>query len=318
VKLVVQHAADQACVGRPIIAAAASCVFGLPISMFSNSALFRLYVKCVMLNIISSDLKLRETQMNRNTSPFPSGPVSAQSLEETMALIVAMEAAQTEADILKQVLVYVGRFGATNVLAGTMPALGQMKRQQVGHILLNAWPNDWMSHYFSNDYLHHDPTIWMVREQHSPFLWREIEMQRLQSGVARLVMGEAKEFGLRNGFTVALQTLEGTAIGFSIGGEHIEISEQERDQLKLLATFAVDRALQLKEFDQLPLLKGVTLRERRALQLAADGLKDHEIAIRMGISHHGAEKHLRSVRGKLEAKNTTNAIAIAMRLGLMR
>jgi LuxR family quorum sensing-dependent transcriptional regulator len=112
--------------------------------------------------------------------------------------------------------------------------------------------------------------------------------------------------------------LEGTAIGFSIGGEHIEISEQERDQLKLLATFAVDRALQLKEFDQLPLLKGVTLRERRALQLAADGLKDHEIAIRMGISHHGAEKHLRSVRSKLEAKNTTNAIAIAMRLGLMR
>lgn len=256
--------------------------------------------------------------MKTDTPSLPPEPMSARMLEETAALIAAMEAAQTEADILQQVLAYVGRFGATHVLAGTMPTIGQTKRQQVGHILLNAWPNDWILRYFNNDYLRHDPTIRMVKEKHAPFLWRDIETQRLQNPEARDVMGEAGEFGLREGFTIALETFEGTAIGFSIGGEHIEIKEQERGGLQLLATFAVDRVLQLEEADQVPLQRGVTVRERRALQLAADGLKDHEIALRMGISHHGAEKHLRSVRGKLEARNTTNAIAIAIRLGLIR
>ncbi|MBB3285136.1 MULTISPECIES: autoinducer binding domain-containing protein [Rhizobium] len=256
--------------------------------------------------------------MKTHSSSPSAETMPAHLLEETTALITAMEAAQTEADILRLVLVYISRFGATNVLAGTMPPIGDTKRQQVGHILLNAWPTDWISRYFSNDYLRHDPTIDMVKEQHAPFFWRDIEGWRLQNTRARDVMGEAGEFGLREGFTIALQTFDGTVIGFSIGGEHLEIKEQERGGLQLLATFAVDRAFQLRDLDQLPLLKGVTPRERRALQLAADGLRDHEIAVRMGITHHGAEKHLRSVRDKLEAKNTTNAIAIAIRLGLIR
>ncbi|WP_349963116.1 autoinducer binding domain-containing protein [Rhizobium sp. ZPR3] len=256
--------------------------------------------------------------MKTDISSLTAEPKPAYMLEEATVLIAAMESAQTEADILRQVLAYIARFGATNVLAGTMPPTGQTRRQQVGHVLLNAWPNDWISRYFENDYLSHDPTIRMVREQHAPFFWRDIEGQRGQSAQAREVMGEAKEFGLREGFTIALRTFDGIAVGFSIGGDHIEIREQERSGLQLLATIALDRALQLRELDELPLLKGVTSRERRALQLAADGLRDHEVAIRMGISHHGAEKHLRSVRDKLEAKNTTNAIAIAIRLGLIR
>lgn len=256
--------------------------------------------------------------MKVETGPHPNLLTELQMLEETMALATMIDAAQTEADILHEVVNYIGRFGATNVLAGTMPRVGQAKRQQLDHILLNAWPNSWVSHYFTNNYVHHDPTIRMVRERHTPFLWREMEPQRLQHGLARVVMEEAKDFGLKDGFTIPLQTFNGAVVGFSVAGERIELTEHERDRLKLLATFAVDRALQLKELDQLPLLNGVTLRERQALQLAADGLKNYEIAIRMGISDHGADKHLRSVRAKLEAKNTTNAIAIAIRLGIMR
>jgi LuxR family quorum sensing-dependent transcriptional regulator len=238
-------------------------------------------------------------------------------LKEAMEFIAAMEAAQTEAEILQQVIGYIGRFGATNVLAGTMPTAGEGRRQQLDHVLLSAWPNNWVSHYFSNGYVYQDPTIRMVREKHSPFLWKDLRSQGLQDDAYR-IMGEAREFGLRDGFTIALQTLEGAVIGFSIAGERIEIGEHDYDRLKLLATIAVDRALQLRDLDQLPLLKGVTVRERRALQLAADGLRENEIAVRMGISHHGADKHLRSARAKLDAKNTTNAIAIAMRLGLLR
>ncbi len=256
--------------------------------------------------------------MRNDNGSFPTGRLSAHAIEETMVLITAMEAAQTEAEVLRQVLAYVGRFGAKHVLAGSMPLAGMKKRQQVDHILLNGWPTDWVMRYFDQDYVRHDPTIRMIKEKHAPFFWQDIEAQRLFNLSARDVMGEAGEFGLRAGFTIGLQTLQGALIGFSIGGERIEIREQERAGLQLMATFAIERALQLQEMDQFPLTHGVSARERRALQLAADGLRDQEIAVRMGISHHGAEKHLRAVRDKLEAKNTTNAIAIAMRLGMLR
>jgi LuxR family quorum sensing-dependent transcriptional regulator len=107
-------------------------------------------------------------------------------------------------------------------------------------------------------------------------------------------------------------------IGFSFAGEHIELCDQDRDALRLVATFAVGRALQLRSSNRFAAQATITSRERQALQLAADGLRDQEIALRMGISRHGAEKHLRSAREKLQARNTIKAIAISMRLGIIR
>lgn len=240
-----------------------------------------------------------------------------QILKEAMEFISIMEDTQTEADILQQVMRYIGRFGATHVLAGSFPKFGLERRRQLDHIILGAWPSEWVSHYFRSGYVYHDPTIRMVREKHLPFFWRDIALRRLPSEATR-IMGEARDFGLEDGFTFGLQTPDGATIGFSISGAHLEMDDRDRDRVTLLASIAVDRALQLKELDRNPPSMGVTPRERRALQLAADGLRENEIAVRMGISGHGANKHLRSVRAKLEARNTPNAIAIAMRLGLLR
>ncbi|MGB8900143.1 MAG: helix-turn-helix domain-containing protein [Methylocella sp.] len=53
------------------------------------------------------------------------------------------------------------------------------------------------------------------------------------------------------------------------------------------------------------------------MQWAAEGKNDWEIGEVMSISEHGADKHMRSVRAKLGAINRTQAVAEAIRRGLI-
>ncbi len=61
----------------------------------------------------------------------------------------------------------------------------------------------------------------------------------------------------------------------------------------------------------------LSAREREALQWAAEGKNDWEIGEVMNISEHGADKHMRSIRAKLGAINRTQAVAEAIRRGLI-
>ena len=65
------------------------------------------------------------------------------------------------------------------------------------------------------------------------------------------------------------------------------------------------------------MLPMLTPREKEAAQLAADGLKDKQIADRMGITQRTVEAHLRSARIALEANNTTHLVAIIIRNGII-
>ena len=54
-------------------------------------------------------------------------------------------------------------------------------------------------------------------------------------------------------------------------------------------------------------------RAREALALARDGLTMNTIAERMGVSAETVRKHLYRARIALRARNTTHAVAIALR-----
>jgi DNA-binding CsgD family transcriptional regulator len=61
----------------------------------------------------------------------------------------------------------------------------------------------------------------------------------------------------------------------------------------------------------------LTPTELRVLALAADGFTAAMIGEACGISTVGVRDHLKNARHKLQAKNTTHAVAIADREGLI-
>jgi DNA-binding NarL/FixJ family response regulator len=62
---------------------------------------------------------------------------------------------------------------------------------------------------------------------------------------------------------------------------------------------------------------GLTPREMQVLQLLAEGASNKVIARRLGITPHTVKFHVAAVAGKLGATGRTDAVAKAMRLGLV-
>ena len=61
----------------------------------------------------------------------------------------------------------------------------------------------------------------------------------------------------------------------------------------------------------------LTRREREVLELVAEGLGQREIGGRLGIGTETVRAHLQKVRKRLSATTSTQAVAKAMRLGLL-
>ncbi|WP_237318713.1 response regulator transcription factor [Streptomyces sp. JJ36] len=61
----------------------------------------------------------------------------------------------------------------------------------------------------------------------------------------------------------------------------------------------------------------LTPREQEALNLLAQGLSNKQIARTLGISQHGAKRHVANVIAKLNCPNRTLAVALALREGLV-
>lgn len=61
----------------------------------------------------------------------------------------------------------------------------------------------------------------------------------------------------------------------------------------------------------------LTARERQVAELLVEGASNKVIARRLGISVHTAKFHVAAVLEKLEARNRSDAVAIALRDGLV-
>ena len=65
------------------------------------------------------------------------------------------------------------------------------------------------------------------------------------------------------------------------------------------------------------LVEPLTRREHEVLVLVADGLRNREIAKRLGVSEHTVKFHLAAIFGKLTASSRTEVVRKALRLGLI-
>lgn len=66
-----------------------------------------------------------------------------------------------------------------------------------------------------------------------------------------------------------------------------------------------------------PPVERLTRREAEVLALLAEGLANRAIAQRLGISEHTVKFHLNAILGKLGAQSRTEAVVLAIRLGLL-
>jgi LuxR family quorum sensing-dependent transcriptional regulator len=241
--------------------------------------------------------------------------MSRKQLDTTLDFLKTIDGAHNPMDVCRKLRPLLDRLGIAHFMAGTIPYPGASKTQQLSNVLVDFWPGEWTARYFSKNYIMQDPAIRQLTTSTGEFSWSELDPLCRSDLTARRIMAEAAEFRLRQGITIPLLTIEGDIAGFSFAGERLEMSPEDRGMLRLVATYAFGRLLVIRETPG----TGVSLapREKEALQWASEGKSEWEIGMIMGISEHGAEKHLRSARAKLGVSSRVHAVAQGIRLGLI-
>jgi len=74
----------------------------------------------------------------------------------------------------------------------------------------------------------------------------------------------------------------------------------------------------LKTSNDLELLEPLTSRETEVLELLAQGLANRAIAKRLELSEHTVKFHVNALLQKLDARNRTDAVVRATRMGILR
>jgi LuxR family transcriptional regulator, quorum-sensing system regulator BjaR1 len=237
--------------------------------------------------------------------------LSRSLLDRTLEFVRLVDAAQSPVEVASIVLKCAAPYGFEQVFAGTMPAAGERATQQRAHVILEHWPRIWLARYFSRGYLHADPTIKRVQAGAPAFYWRDLHETR-DDPAAQRVMDEATDFGLRQGLTVSLQTLDGHAAGFSMAGSRIESHPRLKGMMTLVASYALGQCF---GFDGAAGVApvGLTNREIDVLRWLAEGKSDWDISQILSISEHTVDKYLRSTFAKLGATNRASAVAKAIR-----
>jgi LuxR family quorum sensing-dependent transcriptional regulator len=239
------------------------------------------------------------------------------NLDRTYGVIDKLNRAVTSKDICDALTSFTGRYGLTCMLAGTVPSANEQMLEQ--HILVSAYPAGWMERYLDQDYVRIDPVARRVERDLSPFLWSEADpcADGEHSAIVKRMFNEAAEFNLRVGFAVPLITLDGAVAAVSLGGEAVEMPPEAHAMIGMISTFAIARAIDLRNGvggQQRPTL---TPREIECLKWAADGKTEWEISAILHISEHTADKHLANAHRKLGAANRVQAVAVAIRWGLI-
>ena len=181
-------------------------------------------------------------------------------------------------------------------------------------VLLKSWPDEWFRRYIAQDYFRQDPVGQFALISSRPFRWHEVP--GLNAAVLRQpVMGEAREFGLRDGYCVPINGNSGWQAAISFASDRpLDLSRRQLAAAHLIAVTAHGRIRMLLGGDASPSVR-LTAREREVLTWAAAGKSAWETSCILGSSERTVIAHLENIRRKLNAANTTQAVAIALQAG---
>jgi len=231
--------------------------------------------------------------------------------------IAAIDKAATPAAVLAE-LARAGRFyGLDRTIVASFPA---PPKKLEPYIQIHNWPKGWYDRYTSHDYLHSDPVIRKLRSTLTPVVWSEAPYDPSVDKGAYLVMNEAREFKLRNGLSVPIYTLSGDQAGVSFGGEHFELSEEDKAALHLIAIYGHGRVSALRRprgGDSGKKIARLSPREIEILQWVAAGRTSADIGDRLHIGYETVETYIKRACVKLDAASRTQAVAEALRAHLI-
>lgn len=201
----------------------------------------------------------------------------------------------------------------------------KMVRNPANLIMATNWSKEWLSRYVEKKYFLIDPAIRYLMRSHHGFKWSQAikafqgtpQYKRM-----RLMMRDAAEHGLQEGYIFPIHGRFGLMGGLTVSGPNVELSPAEMALFGVAADRAYWRMMELVTPDAIPVLSNsdavvFSRRETEALHLLAEGMTSTEISAKLNISSHTANWYMTKIQKKLKARNRHHVTAIAIRLGII-
>lgn len=244
------------------------------------------------------------------------------SIHSILQLLVMVEECRTSEQVIAELesLLKVYRFDYYALLRRLHPCDGP-----AGLMLAGRWPEGWLDIFISKKYMLIDPTIRYLGRAHRGFRWRDaVAAYRADPHRKRMerMMGDAKAFGLEDGYTLPVHGRSGLLGNLTVGGRPIDLSPVELSMFDAVAKKVFWRLIELggqaEKMERIPIADTqMTRREMEVLTFLADGMTSNEISRILQISNHTVDWYMNGIQDKLNAKNRQHVVAIAFRLGLI-
>jgi|GEM_PF-1192269 len=188
--------------------------------------------------------------------------------------------------------------------------------QRVEKVVNVSFPQDWVEHYLSNNYISCDPVLRSVMGQ-GPIHWAD-KFARAKGRQEKQFIQELTSIGMGSGISFsALSERQNLVCVMSVTGTEIGKDSQLMDILNSLLLHLRQAAGRVANLaPATPAVMPLSQREFDIFHWMSHGKTNWEIATILGISERTVKFHVANIIRKLNANNRTHAIVIGLQLGL--
>lgn len=232
-----------------------------------------------------------------------------------MASIEALQRQDTTDGVRSVLESALDRYGFDRFVISGLPDESKDIRK---FVLLLRWDEEWVGRYLERDYLRVDPVVRHCFTTSLPFDWADAKYDRQTNSAARLMMDEARDFGLTDGMCVPLHLENGMQAIFSLVGDPTRLKPTERLELQMLSLYALGQLRFVSTFSaEGAARRTITPREAEVLKWAASGKTAGEIAEITGTTVRTVNQHCENAQRRLGTRNRLHTVVEAMRRNLI-
>ena len=241
--------------------------------------------------------------------------------ERLLAFATQAPELQTRKALASSLLSLIHEIGATKF------ACLYLRREQGSLVIDKSISNlsrQWLELYLARGYDATDPVFQGVVRGGAYGYWNELTSGMVMNKAGREVMGAARDFDMRDGFTKRIALDSGGVAVMMVAGLELIRTQQARAVLRMaFDVFANEGARMLKVApegaaqQEADAKRELSKTQLKVLAMRSEGLSNRQVAQTLGRHEKTVECHVTEILRRLDARNMIDAIRIATRLKLI-
>ena len=183
--------------------------------------------------------------------------------------------------------------------------------------VINNWPAELLSIYDQEGLLPTSPVLRRLRSSTLPFVYELASSPNREESKSQLAVALFERFRMTRFIYLPTHDVSGIRGAVSLAGDREPFSAEEIKDLCYIAIHVFDRLAEIRSLD-VRVIDALTDREIDCLNWTAAGKTSAEIAEILALSEHTVNHYLNRATKKLDTVNRTQAVAKALRVGLIK